>query len=79
MKTSKSTNTVDMSDDQIRSRAFHVLEEELGSEGVARFLRMAQKGNYGTGDYTADRHLWLKGITVEQIAEDIKHRRQKSA
>jgi hypothetical protein len=66
----------EMTDEQFEQYALELLQKELGAYGMARFLHTYRAG---TGDYTRDRHQWLDGITVDQIAEEIKERREKSA
>jgi hypothetical protein len=66
----------EMTDDQFREHASEILQRTLGAGGLARFLRVYRPG---TGDYTRDRHKWQQGITVQQIVEDIKKRREQSA
>jgi hypothetical protein len=66
----------EMTDEQFRQHALGILQRALGTSGFARFLRVYRAG---TGDYTRDRHKWQKGITVNQIIEDIKKRREKTA
>jgi hypothetical protein len=63
----------EMTDDQFRQHALGILERELGTTGLARFVRV-----YGRvyGDYTRERHTWQKGLTVAQIATGIKTRRK---
>ena len=64
-----------MTDEQLEKHAFAVLSHELGLVGYARFLRL-----YGSnrGDYTADRHQWLDGITLDDIARDLDSRQAES-
>ena len=66
----------EMTDEQFEHYALELLQKELGAYGMARFLRTYRGG---TGDYTRDRNQWLSGITVDQIAEEIKQHREKSA
>jgi hypothetical protein len=54
----------EMTDEQFEQHTLELLQKELGPYGMARFLRTYRSGH---GDYTRDRHKWLKGITVEQI------------
>ena len=65
-----------MTDDQFREHALAILRRELGPRGVARFVRTFRPG---TGDYTRDRNRWQAGITVPQIVEAIKKRRETAA
>jgi hypothetical protein len=48
----------------------------LGADGFARFLRVYLSGN---GNFTRDRRKWQEGITVPQIMDEIKKRREKTA
>lgn len=66
----------EMTDEQLRQHALEILQRTLGAGGFARFLRVYRPGS---GDYTRDRHKWQKGITVRQIEEDIKKRRENPA
>ncbi|HEX8830338.1 MAG TPA: hypothetical protein VF705_04190 [Longimicrobium sp.] len=47
---------------------------ELGPVGMIRYY---QRGNTGSGDYTAERHAWLDGISVEELAAMAKELRQQ--
>ena len=76
MTRQESASLEKMSDEQFQQHALNILERELGAGGVARFLSIYKPG---TGDYTHDRHKWLGGASVQQIMEDIKKRREKSA
>ncbi len=58
----------ELTDDQFEQHAFAVLQRELGLDGLARFLRLYRSG---PGDYTAERHTWLNGLTVDEIARDL--------
>ena len=60
-----------MTDEQSERHALDILHRELGVYGLARFLRVCRAG---TGDYTRDRHQWLKGITVEELAREFEGR-----
>ena len=63
-----------LTDEQFERHALDVLKCELGAAGLARFLRMHRAG---PGDYTLDRHVWQKDLTLDQILESIReHRRQ---
>jgi hypothetical protein len=59
-----------MRDDEFERHAFGVLRQELGLDGLARFLRLCRAGS---GDYTRDRHRWLDGATVQEIMAEIEH------
>jgi len=66
----------EMTDEQLRQHALEILQRTLGAGGFARFLRVYRPGS---GDYTRDRQKWQQGITVQQIREDIKKRRENPA
>jgi len=57
-----------MTDEQFERHALEILGRELGVGGLARFLRIYRSG---TGDYTAERHQWLSGLTVDDIAREL--------
>ncbi len=65
-----------MTDCEFQQYALAILRRELGTGGVARFLRTYRPG---TGNYTHDRRRWQAEITVQKIVEDIKKRREKVA
>ncbi len=60
---------------QIKIAGLKALERHLGPNGMIRFL---QQFETGWGDYTKERHKWLKDTSVEELAEKIvKHRQGK--
>jgi len=59
-----------MTDEQFERHALNILHREMGVYGLARFLRVYRAG---TGDYTQDRHKWLQGITVQDLAKELAH------
>jgi len=61
-----------MTDEQFERHALHVLQRELGVDGLARFLRLHRSG---PGDYTRDRIAWQRDLTVDEILDSIKSRR----
>lgn len=61
--------TANMTDEELERHAFQILARELGLGAYARFLRLFCSGK---GDYTAERHQWLDGLTVEDIARDMQ-------
>jgi hypothetical protein len=64
-----STPAIDqMTDEQFEQQAFALIVREFGLGGLARFIRLHRSG---PGDYTADRHQWLSGITLEDIERDL--------
>jgi hypothetical protein len=68
-------NTTMMSLEEIRVKGLKVLSRELGAVGLVRFL---QQFETGYGDYTAERHTWLKERSVSEIAEEIEGERDAS-
>jgi len=66
-----STGTVTL--EQIRREGLKALERQLGPDGMIRFL---QQFETGWGDYTKERHKWLKETSVEALAEKIVKQRQ---
>jgi len=67
------SDATEMTDEQFREHTLEILQRTLGAGGFARFLRVFHTES---GDYTRDRHKWQKGITVQQIADEIKKRRE---
>lgn len=57
-----------MADEELEQHAFSVLSRELGLVAYARFLRLFCSGK---GDYTAERHLWQTGITIDDIEREL--------
>ena len=57
-----------MTDEQFERHALDLLRRELGLDGLARFLRLHRSGS---GDYTKDRAAWQKGLTVDQILQEM--------
>ena len=66
-------NTETMTLEQIRAEGLEVLERHLGPDGMTRFL---QQFETGWGDYTKERHKWLKETSVEAVAEKIVKQRR---
>lgn len=58
----------EMSDEEFERRTLDAIKRELGAGGLARFLMSYRSGK---GDYTAERHQWLDGITIEDIQRDL--------
>jgi hypothetical protein len=65
-------NTETMTLDQIRREGLKALERDLGPDGMIRFL---QQFETGWGDYTKERHNWLKETSVETVAGKIVKQR----
>jgi len=66
----------EMTDEQFEHHTLTLLQKELGPYGMARFLRTYRAG---PGDYTRDRHKWLKGLTVDEILKDGQSRRTEES
>jgi hypothetical protein len=58
-----------MTDEQFERHALDIIHREFGVYGLARFLRVYRAG---TGDYTRDRHQWLQGLTVQELAKEFE-------
>ncbi len=65
-----------MTDEDFERHAFAILQRELGLDGLARFLRLNRAAG---GDYTRDRHGWLRGTTIEDIMAEVESRRDPAA
>jgi hypothetical protein len=65
-------NRAMMSLEELRLKGLKVLSRELGAVGLVRFLRQFETGY---GDYTAERHTWLKERSVSEIAGEIEQER----
>lgn len=59
----------EMSDQEFQRHALSILQRELGAEGLARFLRLYRSGR---GDYTKEREQLLRGVTIDDIVEQIR-------
>lgn len=59
----------EMSDQEFQRHALSILQRELGAEGFACFLRLYRSGR---GNYTEERDQWLKGVTIDEIVEEIR-------
>jgi len=57
-----------MTDEEFRKYVWAILNRELGPSGFARYLRTKTAGY---GDYTRDRHLWLDGLTVDDVLREV--------
>jgi hypothetical protein len=62
------TSVEHMTDEQFERYALEVLQREIGSDGLARFLRLNRSGK---GDYTRDRIEWQKNLTVAGIVDSV--------
>lgn len=54
---------------EVTRRAIQVLSRELGPADAARFI---SQFSAGLGDYTAEREELFAGITLDQLAADIR-------
>ena len=66
-------NAAMMTLEQIRLTGLRALSRDLGPVGLVRFL---QQFETGYGDYTAERHRWLSGRTVQDLAQEIERLRE---
>jgi hypothetical protein len=62
------TSVEHMTDEQFERYALEVLQREIGSDGLARFLRLNRSGK---GDYTRDRLEWQKNLSVAGIVASL--------
>jgi hypothetical protein len=60
----------------INQRATNTLIKELGIVDTIRFLNQFRAG---TGNYTEERHLLFKGMSVKDIVGEIKAQRKENA
>jgi hypothetical protein len=60
-----------MNDQEFQHHALTILLRELGADGFARFLRLYRSGR---GDYTKERHQLLKGVTIDEVVQQIRSR-----
>jgi len=57
----------------IRERGFNALTKELGSSGMAAFMRQFDNGS---GNYTDEREELLKDVTIDDIVASINNRKE---
>ena len=62
-------NPATMTLEQVRLTGLQALSRDLGPVGLVRFL---QQFEMGYGDYTTERHGWLRDRTVRDIAQEIE-------
>ena len=65
-----------MTDEELEQHAFNILSRELGLAGYARFLRLFGAGR---GDYTADRHQWLAGLTIDDVVRELENEKSPAS
>jgi len=58
---------------EISRRATNILYKEMGVVDTIRFLNQF---SLGAGDYTKDREIWLKKLSLEEIISEIKSRKK---
>jgi hypothetical protein len=63
---------LDLTDEEFEKRTLEAIQREFGLGGVARFIMTFRSGR---GDYTADRHQWLSGLTLEDIQRELNARK----
>lgn len=54
---------------EIKTKGWMALVKELGYTGATKFILLYETGE---GDYTKERKELFKGITIEEIAKEIK-------
>ncbi len=59
----------EMTLEEVRTVGLKALLDALGPDGMIRFLQ--QFGN-GRGDYTAERHRWLKDVTLDELIREAR-------
>ncbi len=59
--------------EEVRTRGMKALVKELGPAGMMQFMQQFRRGR---GDYTKERHKYLDGLTVRQIADEMRRERQ---
>lgn len=69
-------DTQTMSLKEVEKAGLTVLARELGPVGFIRFLQLFETGS---GDYTAERHEWLDGQSLEEIIQRIETRSDDQA
>ena len=70
-------STHDKTDQQIQAIGLDLLEKELGTSGLLRFLQQFERGH---GDFTQARQLQAEHENVDSLVNQIiQRRRQKSA
>ena len=60
---------------ELRRAGIDALVRALGPVGMARFLQQFDPGH---GDYTADRNRILGNPTVDDLVDELEHRRSNS-
>ena len=65
-------NVLTMTALELYERGLEALRDKLGTAATTRFLHQCQPG---TGDYTAERHNWLKDEPLDAIVDSIEQAR----
>ena len=61
---------------EINEQAIRVLSEEMGPADTARFI---SQFTTGYGDYTEERRKLFEGLTLEEVAREIRSGKGKNA
>lgn len=61
---------------EINEQAIRVLSEEIGPADTARFI---SQFTTGYGNYTEERKKLFEGLTLEEVAREIRSRKGKNA
>jgi hypothetical protein len=69
MASPESAIVSNLTDEEFERRTLDAIQREFGLGGLARFIMTYRSGR---GDYTADRHQWLAGVTIEDIERELK-------
>jgi hypothetical protein len=64
-----------MTPSQLQAQGIKALVRELGVTGRCVSFSSLK---FGAGDYTRERHKWLKGMSVEKIVAEIKNLKHPS-
>ncbi|MBT9316253.1 hypothetical protein [Leptothoe spongobia] len=59
---------------ELREKGYQALMASLGPINAIRFLQLA---DWGTGNYTAERHQWLGSASRESFWQDIQRIRAR--
>ena len=59
---------------ELRAAGYRALADALGPLGMARFLRQFERGS---GNYTRERHQWLRDPSVHSVTVRIRARKKR--
>ncbi len=62
--------------EQIRVTGFAALMEQLGPDGMLRFL---QQFETGAGNYSVERHQWIDQWDIDTLIEKLRERQSKAS